>query len=560
MTDLIGDGWDFEAISLRVGLIGAGMLLFDVAFTLWHQTEPGRSPWGLGLLLLANILGLTLMTLALTRRLSPQLSWLVLVGVILVSLMRLYAFKSNFYPTGPVHTDTGMITGYAAEGLARGQNPYAWNFGDFLRVYRASPLYVTPHFDGTIQNKAAYPALTYWFFWGAGRLGLSVPATTFICLIAMLIFLFITAPTTWRPLVLLPMVIFEEYTHSALVGNQDTILSLLLVYMLIVWHRPKWRAICFGLACAFRQQAWFVAPFLLIYMWQMIGGTPAERRRRIAHFVGISGGIFVLISLPFIVWDPQAWWLGVFEHSYAPFNVFSHGLGVLSQYGVFPWPRQFYTALQMSALVAMVIIHWRHPRVVGTAFWIFPAILFWLYYRGLANYWVYWAPPLLCAVVNRPLEKYAFEGQSSRRSASWIGTAALAAPLFVTVLIWGVFLAQRSLPIKVNLAWPLQVMSHGQILVNRIKVTVVNEGEADFVPRFAVQRDPGVQALPWKIDSGPEVLAPGETGEYVINAGIADRAFLSRGVDKSSSQMLEGIIGGAWSVPFRQIIALPIQT
>lgn len=555
MTALRSDVWDFEAISLRVGLIGAGMLLFDTAFTLWHQAEPGRSPWGLGLLLLANILGLALMTLALTRRLlslesKSQLSWLVLVGVLLVSLMRLYAFKSNFYPTGPVQTDTGMITGYASEGLARGQNPYDWNFGDFLRVYRASPLYVTPHFDGTIQNKAAYPALTYWLFWGAGRLGLSVPTTTFICLIVMLILLYITAPTTRRPLVLLPMVIFEEYTHSALVGNQDTILSLLLVCMLIVWHRPKWRAICFGLACAFRQQAWFVAPFLLIYIWKMMEGTPAERRQRIAYFVGISGGVFVLINLPFIAWNPQAWWLGVFEHSYAPFNVLSHGLGVLSQYGVFPLPRQFYMALQMASLAAMMVVHWRHPHFIDQAFWIFPALFFWLYYRGLANYWVYWVPPLLYAVVNRPLERSAFEGHAAQHSASWLGTAALAAPLFVAVGIWGVFLAQRSLPIKVNYAAPLEVMSHGQILVNRVKVTVVNESEADFMPRFAVQRDPGVQALPWEIDSGPDVLGPGETGEYVINAGISDRAFP---VERGGQIVVTGAEGDYWRRVIRTI-------
>jgi uncharacterized membrane protein len=524
MKSSIRNIYNLEGVILRIGLISMGMLLFDVSFTVWLQGEPFRHPLGLSLILFANILGLALMVFGLIRRLPSQLTWLVLVSVLFVSLVRLYAFKVDFQPTGPVQTDTGMITGYAAQGLAHGQNPYAWNFADFLRVYRASPLYVTPHFDGTIQSKAAYPALTYWLFWGASHLGLSVSDLTFVCLILIHILLFITAPVIWRPLVLLPFVLFQEYTHFALVGNQDTILSLLLMGMLLVWTKPRWRAVIFGLACAFRQQAWFVAPFLLIYLWKSMDGTVIERRRSIAYFVGVSVGVFVLINLPFIIWDARAWWLGVFEHAYAPFNVYSHGLSTLSQYGWLPLPRQFYMALQFSTLVALMIVHWRHPRIIGQAFWVFPALFFWLYYRGLINYWVYWIPPLLVSLVNRSIPDNASE-RSLVQSSSWIGTMALTVPLLVIVVGWGVVLSHRQIPITVDYTLPLDVVFHDHLRVKEIKVSVTNESNTDFMPRFSVQRDPGIQALPWKIETGPEVLDPGQEGVYVVDAVVAHRSF-----------------------------------
>jgi uncharacterized membrane protein len=37
--------------------------------------------------------------------------------------------------------------------------------------------------------------------------------------------------------------------------------------MVLVWQRPTLRAVLFGLACAYRQQPWLVAPFLLICIW-----------------------------------------------------------------------------------------------------------------------------------------------------------------------------------------------------------------------------------------------------------------------------------------------------
>jgi Tfp pilus assembly protein PilF len=56
----------------------------------------------------------------------------------------------------------------------------------------------------------------------------------------------------------------------------------------------------------------------------------------------------------------------------------------------------------------------------------------------------------------------------------------------------------------------------GQEMVTRVEIELVNQSDQPMTPRFSVQRE---QPYPWLIESGPEVLRPGEDGRYVIQAG-----------------------------------------
>jgi hypothetical protein len=58
--------------------------------------------------------------------------------------------------------------------------------------------------------------------------------------------------------------------------------------------------------------------------------------------------------------------------------------------------------------------------------------------------------------------------------------------------------------------------SYGGSLISQLNITVTNDDERTFSPRFAVQHDGGTQALPWSIMSGPESINPGESAAYVI--------------------------------------------
>jgi tetratricopeptide (TPR) repeat protein len=59
-------------------------------------------------------------------------------------------------------------------------------------------------------------------------------------------------------------------------------------------------------------------------------------------------------------------------------------------------------------------------------------------------------------------------------------------------------------------------------MVTRLQVEVTNHSDRVLNPRFSVQRE---QPYPWLIESGPEVLQPGESATYVTRSGYPAVAF-----------------------------------
>jgi uncharacterized membrane protein len=514
-----------EEWTVRIGFLGTGMVLFNVALDLWAQGQPDRHPLVLGMSCLAWAMGIALMILAMLTNTKSRSMWVLLVALLFAQLAYAYLLGSNYTPLTGTHTDNEMVAEYAAEALQRGENPYDWDYSDMLRAFRDRGLNVTPFLDGAFQHRLTYPALSTLLLAGLDYLGIGQPRT--LCLVfqlVLLVLLFLGAPAALRPVVLLPLFLIKDIVFLSLTGVQDIVWSTLLVSVILAWKRPVWRALLFGLACAYRQQPWFAAPFLLILLWNE-PGAPRDRWRRVAQFGTISLGTFALINLPFVLWNPRAWWLGAFEPAFAPFNVYSHGLGALSQFGLAPFPRPFYTALQISFYLIALAVHWRHPRSVGQAFWLFPAVFFWLYYRGLASYWIYWIPPLLLATLRRLPDEPCPKAVGADRAPSWRRTTVLGGALLLPCLVWGAILLPRRPSLSAGYSLPLQVIDYGQKLVDRMTVTVSNTSDEGLAPRFAVQRDPGVQALPWAIESGPALLPSGQSADYVISARTPGRAF-----------------------------------
>jgi hypothetical protein len=515
-----------ERVILRLGLLAAGLMLVNVGADLWLQSPLAASlTFGLALSFVAWSFGSGLLILALTANLNPRWVWAILVASLLAQTAYVYLARLNYTPLTASHTDNEMVAEYAAQALKQGQNPYQWNYGDTLRAYRDRGGLLTPWLDGSSQSRLTYPALPTLLLWGLDQVGLGQPRTvTLFFHFLLLVLLFLGAPPLLRPVALWPL-LFKLFVNLNLNGVQDVVWSTLLVGMILAWRRATWRAVLFGLACAFRQQPWFLVPFLLIQLWHE-PGEAAERRHRAIYFAGFSLGVFIIINLPFILWDFRAWVGGVFEPLYAQFNFYSQGLAIVSQLGWAPLPRQFYTLLQASSLFLMILIHWRHPRRIGQAFWIFPAIFFWLYYRGLSNYWLYWIPPLLAAASRFVSETVpALEEPLYRRRTMDIVVVMLAVNLFVGAVFSG-------LPptIEVNLFLPMETVFTGQPVVSRFKLAVTNHSQQIISPRFAVQGDSGAQPLPWKIELGPDRLAPGQSADYVIKTGSTGRAFAaSRG-------------------------------
>jgi Tfp pilus assembly protein PilF len=96
-------------------------------------------------------------------------------------------------------------------------------------------------------------------------------------------------------------------------------------------------------------------------------------------------------------------------------------------------------------------------------------------------------------------------------------TAVLIAPIVVLNIGAGLYYASRPPAVVAHYRLPVLSDSASQF-VTKITVNVENHGEKAFMPRFAVQRDPNRQALPWKIITGPATLRPGQSADYAIDA------------------------------------------
>ncbi len=520
--------WRF--ILLRIGLIGTGVVVLQTAALLWFLAESFRQPLSMALSAAAWIFGMICFVLAMLTRVPQKAQWVILVGLVGAFWCSAYIEQLNYTPLSVSHSDSEMVSEYAAEALRHGNNPYIWNFSDHTRVFRDRGFHVTTFLNSTAQNRVSYPALPTLNLLAFGLFGMgSVREVNLIFHTLMLVLIFMGTPYKLRPIILLPFFVVRSFILISLGGIQDIVWSTLLVAMVLSWKRPTLRGVLFGLACAYRQQPWFVAPFLLIYLWYEKAEISREERkqvsspldiirnprlattdprlRKIFYFSTVSFVIFLLINLPFILWDMQAWVLGVFEHMYAAFNIYSHGLGALSQYNLVSFPREFYTSLQLSSLAIMLIIHRRHPRSVGQAFWVFPGIFFFLYYRGLANYWLYWIPPLLIAVTRTRWQAPIRKEPNTR----WRWTTNLVVAVLAGNLLWGIFMLQHQPAIIVSLHYPIESP------ISRLDLTVNNTTDQILHPRFALQLH-GNQPLPWGIIKGPERLKPGETGYYIIQA------------------------------------------
>jgi hypothetical protein len=97
-------------------------------------------------------------------------------------------------------------------------------------------------------------------------------------------------------------------------------------FVLLAWvlrkKHPWWAALLMGIAVTVKQQAWFLAPFFLIELYQTSGP------RRLVKTASVIGGVFLVTNLPFLVQDPALWMNSVAAPMTDP--LFPAGVGMVS--------------------------------------------------------------------------------------------------------------------------------------------------------------------------------------------------------------------------------------
>jgi uncharacterized membrane protein len=220
-----------------------------------------------------------------------------------------------------------------------------------------------------------------------------------------MVFLTVESPSQ---LALAPIVVLvgsRNLIWTSFGGLIDILWLLPLLLAMREWHagRRGWSAFAFGFAAATKQQVWPIAPFLAIWLYAE-SDSLGKFVNSAKTTIGYGSAAFLIVNIPFMVWNPPAWGLSVLTPIAGGPQLVEQGIGLvtISMAGIYTLPSSFFTLMVVIATIAslsLYALYWDRAKWVA---WIVPPILFWWHYRSLMSYFTYFAPvayyALLCAI------------------------------------------------------------------------------------------------------------------------------------------------------------------
>jgi uncharacterized membrane protein len=295
------------------------------------------------------------------------------------------------------------------ELLRNGENPYGHD-------YRGSGLERFYTFDGSVSGRVlrrevaldhfAYPpgAVITGAAWGVlpepfDDYRLFVLLCTLGALGAALAF---RAPLHWRLLIGAVLVCNPIVVRSAWFGQNDapSLLLLVLAFALITRRRFGWAAASLAGAVLLKQFALAAVPFAALMLMQA-GAGRAELKRAGAIFAGVIAAAL----LPFVVWDPVAFWEDTVEFGAGTYRIVGYGLSaILVRLGVLDdregaYPFVLVALLTWVPLTVWLLLAQRSSKELWLGAAGFSISILWLLFIGRTfnNYYLVW--PLTGAAV-----------------------------------------------------------------------------------------------------------------------------------------------------------------
>ena len=266
------------------------------------------------------------------------LIWAIVLLTVFAPSLKLVLLRQGSGPASYSH-DGGVIqTEAAVDFLLRGRNPYVedytgtpmaeWGINEFRTA-----LYHYPYLPLTFMFSAPFRLLS------VAVIGWYDQRFVYLLLFAVTLLLLPgLARSRTNKLLLVMLIGLNPIMGSDLIyGQNDSFVLAWIVVSLWLYLRGRraktghgwtWAsAAVFGLACASKPTAWFLAPF---YLMLLAGGDPADLWRRPRAWLGRAGragwpalAVAALFIGPYIIWNPGAlyddvwrWSSGTAEKAY----------------------------------------------------------------------------------------------------------------------------------------------------------------------------------------------------------------------------------------------------
>lgn len=395
--DLSTPGMEFLA---RAAFIAAGLYAFNTGVRLFEGSGIWDPAVPLGLLLYAAAAS-CLVGAFVIRRPGARWAQASLAALLLATITIAIWFEIDF--ANPTYgTDSLAFAHSAGEVLIDGQNPYAvvgGSLGDVIERFNVPDTFVTRTTAGReIERLVSYPGghvLTY----AAGvAIGLhDLRWVTLVFEIVSLILIWSLVSPIGRlfiPFALLMESNLTVYFTSGAVTDWLWVLPLVATAFYLNRERFGYAGLAIGLACAMKQQPWFVVPFVIVWVYETLKrrDDPMQRRGPMtALLVGAASG-FLVLNVPFIVWSAGDWLKGILHPLLGDLVPDGQGLSVVTSRGLLPIPGTWYS---LALLLISLLTLWAYAKWFNRLqdlLWVLPPALLLLSARSFHSYFIYWAP------------------------------------------------------------------------------------------------------------------------------------------------------------------------
>ena len=243
-------------------------------------------------------------------------------------------------------TDSAAFNQVAARVLLHGHNPYTTTMASAARLLQVPAHNWTYTVNGGHVTSLSYPAGSFLFQVPAMALGFHHEVVDWMDLYAWLItgvllFVLIPASVRWLAALLILTPVFVQMFSA---GGTDAAFVPFLVLAVWRWDRfllgrsagvASWMGpIALGLACSIKQTPWFCLPFLVVGLFIEARNTGRRPVQLVMRYLAIVVAVFVVVNIPFIVWQPTAWARGTFLPFTDPLVADGQGLVTLVLHGV----------------------------------------------------------------------------------------------------------------------------------------------------------------------------------------------------------------------------------
>jgi hypothetical protein len=334
VTDAVGEEWDPEALR-------AGALLGGLAVALAAAVSLRRA--------------------ALRPRLLAGLAVAVAVLLILPAVVLQVALRESTEPWFFTNDATYEIE-LAGDLLREGENPYGHDYSEsgLERFYS---------FDGSPPDASepAPPALSHFLYFPGpaltAALWTALPGpwddyrfpillATLGCFFALLVF---RAPLPWVLAAGAVAAANPLAVRAAWFGNADAMSYVFLLLAFALVTRRHWLGVgaALGAAIVFKQFAVLAVPFLAVMILQLAG------RRELGRAVAAGAAVVVAGFLPFIAWDPGAFFADTLPANDPAYRIVGPGLAsLLVESGLIDDRRDPYPFVPLLALVWLPLTAW----------------------------------------------------------------------------------------------------------------------------------------------------------------------------------------------------------